>query len=72
VEIPNSLMQDSFILVVHAVSYRINDYEVKLSLKDDLDNIKVLLPSDIRDMQSVPMLGVVYSKKKWWQRKKRK
>lgn len=72
-EIPNSFKADSFVLVVHAVSFRMTDFEISLSLKDDLDNIKVLLSSDIRDIQSVPMIGlVVPAKKKWWKQKNRK
>lgn len=72
-EIPISLIVDSFVLVVHAVSFRMTDFEMSLSLKDDLDNIKVLLSSDIRDIQSVPMIGlVVPAKKKWWKQKNRK
>lgn len=72
-EIPSALMQDSFVLVVHAVSYRTNDYEMNLSSKDNLDNIKILLASDYRDIQSCTMIGIVVpAKKKWWQRRKSK
>jgi hypothetical protein len=72
-EIPSALMQDSFVLVVHAVSYRTNDYEMNLSSKDNLDNIKILLASDFRDIQSCTMIGIVVPvKKKWWKRRKSK
>lgn len=69
-EISSSLKQDSLVLVLHAVSYRMNDYEMKLSSKDNLENYQILLPSDI---SYVPMIGIVVPvKKKWWQRKKKK
>lgn len=82
-QIPNALIQDSFVLVVHSVSFRVNDYEMNISLKDDLDNIKILLPSDIRDDNNEIIIGIVEppknvpaknlpAKKKWWQRRKSK
>jgi len=74
-EIPNSLIQDSFILVVHAVSYRINDFEMNISNQDILENLKILLPTDMKDKNISVSIGIVVNvppKKKWWQRKKKK
>lgn len=74
-EIPSALMQDSFVLVVHAVSYRMNDYEINISNQDNLENLKILLPTDMYDKNISVTIGIVVNvppKKKWWQRKKKK